>query len=215
MRVPSAKLFETMVLTLRGTPFLFEGDELGMTDLPFKTLADYDDIAVKNAYKALVDIGKIFAEAFLTSQGKVSRDNARTPMQWDSFPEAGFTAGSHPWLAVNPNYKEINAAREESDTASVLNYVRALIGLRTHNLAFVYGDFEDLDPQYPQIFAYTRTLGSEKYLIVENFSSSPVAYTLPSRLKAATLLLSDIPDSHEANVSILNLAPWESRIYSQ
>ena len=215
MRVSSAKLFETMILTLRGTPFLFEGDELGMTNFPFKTLADYDDIAVKNAYKALVDTGKISAEAFLTSQAKVSRDNARTPMQWDSSSEAGFTTGSHPWLAVNPNYKEINAAREESDPASVLNYVHALIGLRAHNLAFVYGDFQDLDPQQPHIFAYIRTLGSEKYLIVENFSSSPVAYTLPNRLKAATLLLSDIPDSHEANVSTLNLAPWESRIYKQ
>jgi oligo-1,6-glucosidase len=215
MRVPSAKLFESMILTLRGTPFLFEGDELGMTDFPFKTLADYDDIAVKNAYKALVDTGKISAEAFLASQAKVSRDNARTPMQWDSSPDAGFTTGSHPWLAVNPNYKEINAAREESDPASVLNYVRALIGLRAHKLAFVYGDFEDLDPQHPHIFAYTRTLGSEKYLIVENFSSSPVAYTLPNHLKAATLLLSDIPDSHEANVSTLSLAPWESRIYKQ
>ena len=186
-----------------------------MTDYPFKTLADYDDIAVKNAYKALVDTGKISAEAFLTSQAKVSRDNARTPMQWDSSPEAGFTTGSHPWLAVNPNYKEINAAQEESDPASVLNYVRALIALRAHTLAFVYGDFEDLDPQHPHIFAYTRTLGSEKYLMVENFSSSPVAYTLPNGLKAGNLLLSDIPGSHEANVSTLNLAPWESRIYKQ
>ena len=215
MRVPSAKLFETMILTLRGTPFLFEGDELGMTDYPFKRLADYNDIAVKNAYKALVDTGKISAEAFLTSQARVSRDNARTPMQWDSSPEAGFTTGSHPWLAVNPNYKEINAAREESDPASVLNYVRALIGLRAHTLAFVYGDFEDLDPQHPHIFVYTRTLGSEKYLIVENFSSSPVAYTLPNGRKAANLLLSDIPGSHESNVSTLDLAPWESRIYKQ
>ncbi|HTC75529.1 MAG TPA: alpha-amylase family glycosyl hydrolase, partial [Edaphobacter sp.] len=215
MRVASAKLFETMILTLRGTPFLYEGDELGMTDFPFKTLADYDDIAVKNAYKALVDTGKISASAFLASQAKVSRDNARTPMQWDSSPQAGFTTGKHPWLAVNPNYKQINAAQEESDPASVLNYMRALIALRAHTLAFVYGDFEDLDPQHPHIFAYTRTLGSEKYLIVENFSSNPLAYTLPNGLKAANLLLSDIPGSHEANVSTLNLAPWESRIYKQ
>jgi oligo-1,6-glucosidase len=171
MRVPSAKLFETMILTLRGTPFLFQGDELGMTDFPFKTLADYDDIAVKNAYKALVDTGKVSAQAFLASQAKVARDNARTPIQWDSSPEAGFTTSTHPWLAVNPNYKQINAAQEESDPASVLNYVRALIALRAHTLAFVYGDFEDLDPQHPHVFAYTRTLGAEKYLVVENFSS--------------------------------------------
>jgi oligo-1,6-glucosidase len=215
MRVPSAKLFETMILTLRGTPFLYEGDELGMTDYPFKTLADYDDIAVKNAYKDLVDTGKITAQAFLTSQAKVTRDNARTPMQWDSSPQAGFTTGSHPWLAVNPNYKQINAAQEESDPGSVLNYMRALIALRAHSLAFVYGDYEDLDPQNPHVYAYTRSLGSEKYLIVENFSSSPVAYTLPNGLKAANLLLSDILGTHEANTASLNLAPWESRIYKQ
>jgi oligo-1,6-glucosidase len=215
MRVSSAKLFETMILTLRGTPFLYEGDELGMTDYPFKKLADYDDIAVKNAYKAEVETGKIAAAAFLASQAKVARDNARTPMQWDSSPEAGFTTSTHPWLAVNPNYKQINAAVEESDPASVLNYMRALIKLRAHTLAFVYGDFEDLDPQHPRVFAYTRALGNEKYLVIENFGSSPVTYTLPNGLKAGTLLLSDIPSSHEANASTLKLAPWESRIYKQ
>jgi oligo-1,6-glucosidase len=215
MRVPSAKLFETMILTLRGTPFLFEGDELGMTDFPFKTLDDYNDIAVKNAYKALVDTGKIPAQDFLASEAKVARDNARTPMQWDSSPQAGFTTSTHPWLAVNPNYEQINAAQEESDPASVLNYVRALIALRAHTQAFVYGDFEDLDPQHPHVFAYTRTLGAEKYLVVENFSSASVTYTLPNNLTAGKLLLSDIPASHQANTRTLNLAPWESRIYKQ
>jgi oligo-1,6-glucosidase len=162
-----------------------------------------------------VETGKVSAEAFLASQAKVARDNARTPMQWDSSSEAGFTTGTHPWLAVNANYKQINAAQEESDPSSVLNYVRTLIKLRAHTLAFVYGDFEDLDPQHAHVFAYTRTLGNEKYLVVENFSSSPVTYTLPNGLKAATLLLSDIPSSQEANASTLNLAPWESRIYRQ
>lgn len=136
-------------------------------------------------------------------------------MQWNSSPEAGFTTSTHPWLAVNPNYKQINAAAEEADPASVLNYVRALIKLRAGTLAFVYGDFEDLDPQQPHVFAYTRTLGSERYLVVENFSSNPVQYTLPNGLKAATLLLSDLPSSHEANVATLNLGAWESRIYKQ
>ena len=214
-RVSSAKLFETMILTLRGTPFLYQGDELGMTNYPFKTLSDYDDIAIKNAYKAQVETGKISAADFLASQAKVTRDNARTPMQWDGSPEAGFTTGTHPWLAVNPNYKRINAAEEETDPDSVLNYTRNLIKLRAHGLAFVYGDFEDLDPQHPHVFAYTRTLGREKYLVVENFSSSPVTYALPHGLKAGTLLLSDIPSSHQANASTLHLASWESRIYKQ
>jgi oligo-1,6-glucosidase len=215
MRVASAKLFETMILTLRGTPFMYQGDELGMTDFPFKKLADYDDIAVKNAYKDLVESGKVSAETFLSSQAKVSRDNARTPMQWDDTAEGGFTTGNHPWLAVNPNYKEINAAQEEADPNSVLNYVRALIALRAHSLAFVYGDFKDLDPQHPHVFAYTRTLGAESYLVVENFSSAPVDYTLPNGMKAAKLLLSDVPRSEEANTGVLHLAPWESRIYTQ
>jgi len=204
-----------MILTLRGTPFLYEGDEMGMTDSPFKKLADYEDVAVKNAYKAEVETGKMPAAVFLADQARVSRDNARTPMQWDSSPEAGFTTGRHPWLAVNPNYRQINAAEEESDPASVLNYVRKLIRLRAHTLAFVYGDYEDLDPQNETIYAYTRSLGAKKYLVVENFSSGSVRYTLPGGLRADVLLLSDIPSSHQANASVLTLAPWECRIYQQ
>lgn len=215
MRVPSAKLLETMILTLRGTPFLYEGDELGMTNYPFKGLADYNDIAIKNAYKEDVESGKVSATIFLADEAKLTRDNARTPMQWDSSSEAGFTTSTHPWLAVNPNYKQINAAQEEADPASVLNYIRTLIKLRAHTLAFVYGDYQDLDPQNEKIYAYTRTLGEEKYLVVENFGSSPVTYTLPNGLKAATLLLSDIPSSHQANASTLMLTPWECRIYKQ
>jgi oligo-1,6-glucosidase len=215
MRVPSAKLFETMILTLRGTPFLYQGDELGMTDYPFKKLSDYNDIAIKNAYKDQVESGKVSAEAFLAGQAKVTRDNARTPMQWDGSSEAGFTTGDHPWLAVNPNYTEINAAAEEADPASVLNYMRALIKLRAGTRAFVYGDYKDLDPKNEKVYAYTRTLGEEKYLVVENFGSSAQTYTLPDGLKAGTLLLSDIPSSHQANASTLNLGPWESRIYKQ
>jgi oligo-1,6-glucosidase len=215
MRGPSAKLFETMILTLRGTPFLFEGDELGMTDYPFKTIDDYEDVAVKNAYKAQVETGKVPAALFLATVAKIARDNARTPMQWNSSPEGGFTTSSHPWLAVNPNYKQINAAAEDADPASVLSYVRALIRLRASTKAFVYGDYTDLDPQNTKVYAYTRTLGKDKYLVVENFSSTPVTYTLPNGLKAATLALSDNLASRQANTSTLNLTPWESRIYKQ
>ncbi len=214
MRVASAKLLETMILTLRGTPFLYQGDELGMTNYPFRKLSDYEDVAVRNDYKAEVETGKMSAAAFFAVQAQFSRDNARTPMQWNSSSEAGFTTSNHPWLAVNPNYPEINAAQEEKDPDSVLNYVRALIRLRAHTLAFVYGEYQDLDPKNEKIYAYTRTL-KEKYLVIENFSSAPVTYTLPGGLKAGRLILSDIPASHEANTYTLHLAPWESRIYGQ
>ena len=96
-------------------------------------------------------------------------------MQWDNSPQAGFTTGTHPWLAVNPKYKQINAAEEESDPASVLNYVRTLVKLRAQTLAFVYGDFEDLDPQHPRVFAYTRTLGKKRYFVVDNVSSAQLS----------------------------------------
>ncbi len=214
MRTASAKLLETMILTLRGTPFLFEGDELGMTNYPFRKLSDFEDVAVHNAYKSQVETGKVPAATFLAQQAQVTRDNARTPMQWDDSPQAGFTTSSHPWLAVNPNYRQINAARELQDPNSVLHYVRTLIRLRAHTLAFVYGDYQDLDPRNKTIYAYTRTLG-DTYLIVENFSSQPVPYTLPQGLKANQLLLSNIPGSHEAHTTTLHLAPWESRIYHQ
>jgi len=213
-RVPSAKLLATMLLTLRGTPFLYQGDELGMTNYPFKTLADYDDIAVKNAYKALVETGKVPADVFFASVAIIARDNSRTPMQWDSSAQAGFTSGSKSWLAVNPNYTQINAAAELKDSDSVLNYTRKLIALRAKTSAFVYGDFQDLDPQHPHIFAYTRTLGEEKYLIVENFSAQPVSYSLPAGLTAGSLLLSNLP-GHQQHSTSLQLKPWEARIYKQ
>jgi hypothetical protein len=142
--------------TLCATAIKLGRSDFGLSQLGSWSLPDlkaiYDDHAriltnaVKNAYKALVGTGKISASAFLASEAKVSRDNAHTPMQWDRSPQAGFTTGNHSWLAVNPNYKQINAAQEESDPASVLNYMRALIALRAHTLTFVYGDYEDLDP---------------------------------------------------------------------
>jgi oligo-1,6-glucosidase len=186
-----------------------------MTNYPFKTLADYDDIAVKNAYKALVETGKVSAATFLANTAKVARDNARTPMQWNSSPEAGFTTGTHPWLAVNPNYTQINAAQELADPASVYNYVRQVIALRAQSPAFVYGDYQDLDPTDPKVYAYTRTLETNQFLVVENFSSQPTTYTLPNHLKAAHQLLSDYAAPAEDQASTLHLQPWEARIYKQ
>jgi oligo-1,6-glucosidase len=211
-RVSSAKLLETMILTLRGTPFLYQGDELGMTNYPFRTIADFDDIEVKNAYKADVVAGKIQEDTFIANLRHTSRDNSRTPMQWDSSPNGGFTSAPKPWLAENPNYTEINAVAQVADPDSIYNYTSKLIALRHAHQAFVYGDYKDLDPDNKSIFAYTRTLGTERYLVVLNFSATPIVYTLPGALKAESLILSNLATS-EHNTSTLHLGGWDARIY--
>jgi oligo-1,6-glucosidase len=211
-RVPSAKLLATMLLTLRGTPFLYQGDELGMTNYPFRSIGDFDDIEVKNAYKANVLTGKIPEETFIADLRHTSRDNSRTPMQWDGSANGGFTTAAKPWLAENPNYTQINAGVEVADPNSIYNYTRKLIALRHAHHAFVYGDYKDLDPENKSIFAYTRTLGSDRYLVLLNFSSGPVAYTLPANVKVDSLVLSNL-DSAGLVTDTFNLAGWEARIY--
>jgi oligo-1,6-glucosidase len=211
-RVPSAKLLATMLLTLRGTPFLYEGDELGMTNYPFKSIADFNDIEAKNGYKAHVLTHEISEDAYLANLRHMSRDNARTPMQWDSSPQAGFTTSPRPWLAVNPNYKEINAASQLADPDSIYHYTQRMIALHRGTPALIYGDFTDLDPANPTIFAYTRTLGKDRYLIVLNFSRDPITYRLPRGLRPNHLLVTNLR-SKEIKTSILNLKGWEARIY--
>jgi oligo-1,6-glucosidase len=211
-RVPSAKLLATMLLTLKGTPFIYQGDELGMTNYPFKSLEDFDDIEIKNAWKELVETKKVTPEEFLTQANKVARDNSRTPIQWDDSANGGFTTGAKPWLAVNPNYKDINAKQATSDSNSIYSYFRKMNDLRRGTKAFVYGEYKDLDPANPSVFAYTRTLGKEKYLVVLNFSKDEVAYTLPQGLKAGALQLSNY-NNKEENTGSLKLRGWEARVY--
>jgi oligo-1,6-glucosidase len=214
-RAPSAKLLETMLLTLRGTPYIFQGDELGMTNYPFKSIGDFNDIEALNGYKDEVEMRHVISSAaYLENLRHMSRDNSRTPMQWDASANAGFTTGTKTWLAVNPNYVSINAAQEVADPDSIYNYTRKLIAQRAKTPAFVYGDYKDLDPQHPHIFAYTRTLGSDQYLIVHNFSREAIAYTLPGGMKAGTTLMDNYPGS-ENGAATLHLKGWESRIYRQ
>ncbi len=223
-REPSAKLLETMILTLRGTAFLYQGDELGMTNYPFTRLDQFNDIEVKNAYKERVLSGKMSEAQFVAEAHRFGRDNSRTPMQWDGSANAGFSSASaHPWLAINPNYTAVNAKAELADPHSVYNFDRELITLRVHTPAFVYGDFQDLDPAHPHVFAYTRTLTSAQaagrpagqYLVVLNVSNDPITYTLPNNLQAGSLALANLPTTTESNTATLHLAPWESRIYRQ
>ena len=213
-RVPSAKLLATMLLTLKGTPFIYQGDELGMTNYPFTSIEQFDDIEVKNGWKADVLTGKIKADDYIANLRKTSRDNSRTPMQWDSSPNAGFTAAAKPWLAVNPNYKEINASQELSDPNSIYSYFSRMAKFREKTPALIYGDYHDLDPQNAKIFAYTRKLGQDKYLVVLNFSEDNISYTLPEGLKAGQLQISNL-GSKEEKTPVLKLKGWEARVYKQ
>ena len=211
-RTASAKALATMLLTLKGTPFIYQGDELGMTNYPFTSIDQCDDIAVKNAWQALVVTKKVSAEAFMANVRKVSRDNSRTPMQWDNSPNGGFTAAPQAWLAVNPNFLEINAKQELSDPNSVYHYFAAMAALRRKTPALVYGDYKDLDPANPKIFAYTRAIGAAKYLVVLNFSTDALTYTLPGAIKAGDLVISNLGKSTEQGET-LHLKAWEARIY--
>ena len=221
-RVRSAKLIETMLMTLRGTPFIYQGDELAMTNFPFKHLKQFNDIEVKNAYKEKVVQGKMTEAEFIAESQRFGRDNSRTPMQWSDAPNAGFsTAKAKPWLAVNPNYPGINAAVEEADPNSVLHYTREAIALHHSDLAFVYGDYRDLDPDNPQVFAYTRTIlhhmpdkSDQRFLVVLNFSPKPTDYTLPAGITPGKLVLANIPGTPTGGSPTLKLAPWDARVYA-
>ncbi len=219
-RVRSAKLLETMLLTLRGTPFVYQGDELGMTNFPFQRLDQFNDIEVKNAYKEKVQGGKITEAAFIAASQRFGRDNSRTPMQWTSEPSAGFTTvTAKPWLAVNPNYPEINAAKEQTDPESVLRYTERAIALHHAHLAFVYGDYKDLDPDNPQVFAYTRTLAvpgkpDQRFLVVLNFGEKPADFTLPQGIVAGKLVLANVSGTPETGGTSLKLGAWDARVYT-
>ncbi len=209
-RVPSAKLLATMLLTLKGTAYLYQGDELGMTNYPFRTIAEYDDIEVKNAWAHDVVTGKETADHYLENLARVSRDNARTPMQWDDSPNAGFTsATAKPWLAVNPNYTEINAAAALADPDSIYHYTQQVLALRKSSLAFIYGDYLDLAPEHPTLFLFSRTLEHERYLIALNFSCELCHFSLPASFAGANLMLCNLDLTVESAGS---LRPWEARI---
>jgi oligo-1,6-glucosidase len=164
----SSKMLTTFLLTMRGTIYYYFGDELGMTNIRFDNIEDYRDIMTINLHKLIESEGGDLDE-FMWSQKIIGRDNGRTPFQWNASPNAGFTTGE-PWLKVNPNYTEINAAAQDADENSPLNYFRRLIKLRKNNLALIYGKTEYHDLDNEQVFAYTRELDGRRLLVLLNFS---------------------------------------------
>ncbi len=205
-RVPSAKTLATTLHLLKGTPYVYQGQELGMTNAGFTTIAQYNDLESTRFYAEAVAAGADPARV-LDVIGFKSRDNARTPMQWDASPHAGFTEGT-PWLPVTPNHGEVNAATALADPDSVFHHYRRLIALRHEREVVRHGRFALLLPDDERLFCYTRTLGEEVLLVVANWSSGPVALpaSLPSRDGAELLL-----GSHASTAD--DLAGWESRVY--
>jgi oligo-1,6-glucosidase len=209
-RVLSAKLLATVLHLHRGTPYVYQGDEIGMTNAPFASIDDFDDIESRNHYTAAVASGED-PETVLAAMRYMSRDNARTPMQWDDSPNAGFTTGT-PWLPVNPNHRQINVANARGDANSIFHYVRRVIALRHADPVVANGDFTMLLPDDELVYAYTRALDGVTLLVVANFSDTTVAADVPERgaWAASELALANYPVDAGAD---LKLGPWECRVY--
>ena len=208
----SAKMLATMTHFQKGTPYVYQGEELGMTNAYMENIADYRDIESLNAYKELTTKENIPAETVMGYIKAVGRDNARTPMQWDASDNGGFTSGT-PWLQVNKNYKTINAAAQVNDPDSVFAYYKKLIALRHTNEVMVNGVYDVLIPDHPQIYAYTRTLGDKQLLVLCNDSDTNVA--IPAELQkkihaAKNILIQNYKDTDEST-----LRPYEAVVYAR
>jgi oligo-1,6-glucosidase len=208
-RVLSSKMLTTFLLTMRGTPYYYFGDELGMSNIKFDKIEDYRDIETINMYQHVKDT-KGDLKNLLENQKISGRDNGRTPFQWDSTANAGFTRGT-PWLKVNPNYKTVNVAVEENDPNSTLNYFRKIIQLRKNELALVYGKYTLLDKSNPDVYSYTRELEGEKFLVLLNFKAKEATVSIPGiDVSRAKLISNNYDDETSAP---LNLRPYEAKIY--
>lgn len=207
----SAKMLATMTHFQKGTPYVYQGEELGMTNAYMENIADYRDIESLNAYKELTTKENIPAKTVMGYIKAVGRDNARTPMQWDASDNGGFTSGT-PWLQVNKNYKTINAAAQVNDPDSVFAYYKKLIALRHTNEVMVNGVYDVLIPDHPQIYAYTRTLGDKQLLVLCNDSDTNAA--IPAEIQekihaAKNILIQNYKDTDEST-----LRPYEAVVYA-
>jgi oligo-1,6-glucosidase len=205
-RRDSATCLATLLHLHRGTPYVYQGEELGMANAPFATVADLRDVESLNHFAHAVAAGQD-PEQVLAAIRPVSRDNARTPVQWDATDHAGFTTGT-PWIAVNPDHREWNAAAQRNDPRSVLAHHRALIALRHASRTVQLGDFTMLLPEHDEVYAFTRALDGETLLVVCNLGTTP--YRLPELLPEAAgaeLVLGNLPDPDPAQ-----LAGWDARV---
>lgn len=206
-RIESAKMLATLLHGMQGTPYIYQGEELGMTNVQY-AIEDYRDIELLNLYKERM--GKGYPESsVMESIFAKGRDNARTPMQWDSSDNAGFTSGE-PWIKVNPNYTDIHAQDNLNNPESVFHHYRKLIQLRKDHEVIVYGDYELVFPDDPEVFAYTRTLNGTKVLVVCNFKGNTIELPLQEHLAETNQLLIS---NYAGELPLDELRPYEARMY--
>lgn len=211
-RVESSKMLFTMLLTLEGTPYIYQGEEIGMTNIKFDSIDDYRDIEIKNIWHEYVDERNYNKEDVLKSIHYIGRDNNRTPIQWNDEANAGFSE-AEPWIKVNSNYKEINVKNALEDKNSIFYYVKELIEFRHNNLVSVYGSFEEYDKDNESIYIYERKYNNEIMLVVLNFTKEEQNYIIPENICNMKLdkYISNYKDDKHLNLN--KLRPYESLIY--
>lgn len=203
----SAKMLATCIHMMQGTPYVYQGEELGMTNCPFNTLDNFRDLESINAFHELTEQGKMTEEDMMAAIGYKGRDNARTPMQWDNSAYAGFST-ANPWIMVNPNYTKINARDQVNREDSVFKYYQKLIKLRHESELIVYGTYDLILDDDKDIYAYIRTLGDEKLIVYCNFSENTREVELPEEFTNGKVLISNYIDA-KVNHKI-TLRPYEA-----
>ncbi len=208
----SAKALGLVYFMHKGTPFIYQGQEIGMTDVKYDNINDYDDVRTKNEYSELIESGIEYQKA-LETVALSSRDNTRTPMQWNGSLNGGFSK-TKPWIRVNPNYVDINVESQLNDKDSIFNFYKKMIKIRKENEALIYGEYKLILEDDEKIFAYERTLGNEKFLVICNLSNYETNYEYKKlNLKYNNLLLSNYEVNHHDNLTKLKFKPWEARLY--
>ncbi len=212
-RIESAKMLATVLHMMKGTPYIYQGEEIGMTNVRFQSIDEYRDIETLNMYnEKVVDRGED-KEKVMESIYIKGRDNARTPMQWDNKTHAGFTTGE-PWLAVNPNYKEINVKQALKDEDSIFYYYKKLIELRKNNEIVVYGSYDLILEKNTSIFAYVRTYGDEKLLVIANFTADESVFEMPEDISySESELFIHNYDVEIGSIDNITLRPYEAMVF--
>ncbi|MGL5328455.1 MAG: glycoside hydrolase family 13 protein [Peptostreptococcaceae bacterium] len=207
----SAKALGLMYFMMKGTPFIYQGQEIGMTNVEFDNINDYNDVRTINEYNKDLDNG-VNKETAMKKVWKLSRDNARTPMQWDDSINGGFSK-FNPWIKVNDNYKQINVKNQLNDEKSIFNFYKNMIKIRKENECLIYGKYKLILENDKNIYAYERALENEKFIVITNLSDNEVVYNYKLNLKYENLIISNCEVDKHKTITTINLKPWECRMY--